>query len=139
MLAKAFATNDVAAWIVEREGDLLHRLPSWLQKKTASRAQDPNATFLLRGGTPVTRVEAWQAVHVFCTHTATTPMPAGIVYPGLTDPGVGVVLPLTYASYQGIIHLVACLTMHACGANARGSATTLQITVAGQPTFSVAI
>lgn len=64
-------------------------------------------------------------------------MPAGIVYPGLNDPGVGIALPLNYASYQGLVHLVACLTMHASGANARGSAITLEITVAGQPTFSV--
>ncbi len=108
-----------------------------MKKQIASRAQDPNVTFLFNGGTPVTRVEAWQAVLQFCNHTATTPMPACIVYPGLNDPGVGVALPSNYASYQGLIHLVACLTTHASGANARGSAITLQITVAGQPTFSV--
>ena len=135
-MAKCFATNDVA-WVEEKEGELLDRLPSWLKNKSSRWPQDPLVTFMFQGGTAAARLAAWQAALVFCNHTKSTPMPAGIVYPGLTDPGVGVALPLSYYTFEGLIQLTACLTMHASGATARGSATTLEITVAGQPTFSV--
>lgn len=92
---------------------------------------------MFRGGTAVTRLFAWQAIHVFSGHTAATPMPAGIIYPGLTDPGPDTALPLNYASYQGLVHLLACLTSHASGAGGHGGATTLEITLAGQPMFQV--
>ncbi len=136
MLAKCFATNDVA-WVEEKEGDLLNHLPSWLKNKSSRWPEDPSVTFKFQGGTAATRFAAWQAVLIFCNHTKSTPMPAGTMYPGLTDPGVGVALPLTYNTFEGLIHLAACLTMHASGETARGSAITLEITVAGQSTFSI--
>ena len=66
-------------------------------------------------------------------------MPAGIYYPGLVDPGVGIALPLNYSSYQGLVHLLACITVHPSGATARGANTTLEITIQGQPNFSITV
>jgi hypothetical protein len=96
-----------------------------------------SVSFMFRGGTADTRLFAWQAILVFCGHTPATSIPAGIFYPGLADPGADMALPLSYASYQGLFHLLACLTRHASGAGGRGGATTLEITVAGQPMFGV--
>lgn len=64
-------------------------------------------------------------------------MPADIVYPGLVDPDADTDLPLVYHSYEGLIHLLACLTRHASGVGGRGGATTLEITAEGQPMFAV--
>lgn len=99
--------------------------------------KDLSVSFMFRGGTADTRLFAWQAILVFCGHTAATPMPAGIFFPGLADPGPDTALPLNYASYQGLVHLLACLTRHDSGAGGRGGATALEITVAGQPMFNV--
>lgn len=101
------------------------------------RSKDFPVSFIFRGGTAVTRLFAWQAIHVFSVHTAATRMPAGIIYPGLTDPSADTALPLSYASYHGLVHLVVCLMSHASGIGGRGGATTLEITVAGQPMFNV--
>ncbi len=76
-------------------------------------------------------------MHLFATHATTTVMPTHVAYPGLVDPGVGVVLPIVYASLQGLIHLVCALALHQSGTTARGSNTNLEIVVEGQPTFSV--
>ena len=111
-------------------------VPEWL---ISNQADDQAVSFMLHGGNEDSRLAIWQSVHFFCQHTATTPMPAGIVYPGLIDPGVNVALPLTYSTFQGLIHFLACLSIHPSGAPARGAATTVDITVQGQPTFSVTV
>ena len=107
----------------------------WIRKAR----KDPSVLFMLHDGTAATRTIVWQAIHVFCQHTANTSMPAGIVYPGVVDPGVNVALPLIYLTYQGLIHLLSCLSVHPSGADARGAETILQIQVQGQPDFSITV
>ena len=111
-------------------------IPSWVIK---GAGKDPNVSFEFIGGTAATRAFIWQAILVFCQHTSVTPMPAGILYPGIVDPGVGVALPLTYTSYQGIVHLIASLTHHPSGLPARGALTEVQISIAGQPQFNIVV
>ncbi len=124
-------------WALECHNALSAIIPPRVIKGVNNK--DPNVSFEFQGGTPASRTVVWQAIHVFCQHTTATPMPAGIAYPGVVDPGVGVALPLTYTSYQGIVHLIASLTHHPSGAHARGALTELQITITGQPLFSISI
>jgi hypothetical protein len=99
--------------------------------------QDLALSFMLQGGNMETRKFIWQAIHFFCQDTAATNMPADILYPGLVDPGVNVALPFNFWTYQGLIHLLSCLTVHPSGVPARGAATTLEIIIQGQPNFSI--
>jgi hypothetical protein len=99
--------------------------------------KDPNVSFTIRGGTPASRRLVLQAILVFTQHTAQTPMPAVIGWPGVADPGAGVALPLTYSTYFGLFHLIASLTQHPAGAQTRGRNITLEVTPQGHDMFSV--
>ena len=133
-LLKCFAA-DSRDWLSADLQDSLNGvIPSWVIK---GGSKNLHVSFEFQGGTPATRVVAWQAIHVFSTHKAATPMPAGIAYPGVLDPGVGVALPLVCNSCEGIIHLLASLTCHPSGMQARGAQTELLVTIAEQPVFSI--
>lgn len=109
------------------------------KKYISSKMEDLPVSFMLHGGNAATRTTLWQCIHVFGQHIATTPMPPNIAYPGLVDPGVNVALPICYASYQGFVNLLSCISVHPSGSPARGAETTLDITTQGQPTFSITV
>jgi hypothetical protein len=100
---------------------------------------DPSVTFTMLGGNGASRLHAWRAIHVFTQHSAQTVMPAAIAYPGLVDPGAGNPLPLVFASWFGLFHVLAALTQHAAGAPARGQNLTLEVTPLGHDMFSVVL
>lgn len=113
----------------------MSHIPEWLM---FDEEANPNVSFQMNQGSPASRTHVFKAIHVFAQHTASTPMPATVDYPGIGDPGVNVALPMCYHSLIGVIHLLACLTEHPSGLAAReGPAAELAVTVQGHDMFRV--